>query len=138
MRYRFASELRRWEARVRDDWYFVELPDDASAEIHEWADALPRSGFGAVKVAAQVGDTGRRRAGHDPARGDERDRRAVGHPMLTRLRPHGPIGNVQHEQAGSGRGHALFSNICSNESTRQPTSSTSASTTSCRRRAPRP
>lgn len=58
MRYRFASELRRWEARVRDDWYLVELPDDVSAEIHERADALPRSGFGAVKVAAQVGDTG--------------------------------------------------------------------------------
>lgn len=57
MRYRFESELRRWEARVRDDWYFVELPLDASAEIHEWADALPRSGFGAVKVAARVGGT---------------------------------------------------------------------------------
>jgi len=57
MRYRFASELRRWEARVRDDWYFVELPLDASAEIHEWADARPRSGFGAVKVLARVGGT---------------------------------------------------------------------------------
>lgn len=57
MRYRFEAELRRWEARVRDDWYFVELPLDASAEIHEWADALPRSGFGAVKVAACVGGT---------------------------------------------------------------------------------
>ena len=57
MRYRFASELRRWEARVHDDWYFVALPPDASAEIHEWADALPRAGFGAVKVAARVGDT---------------------------------------------------------------------------------
>jgi hypothetical protein len=55
MRYRFAAELRRWEARVHDDWYLVELPVDASAEIHEWADALPRSGFGAVKVAARVG-----------------------------------------------------------------------------------
>jgi len=57
MRYRFASELRRWEARVRDDWYFVELPIEASAEIHEWADALPRAGFGAVKVIARVGAT---------------------------------------------------------------------------------
>ena len=26
MRYRFASELRRWEARVRDDWYLVSRP----------------------------------------------------------------------------------------------------------------
>lgn len=57
MRYRFESELRRWEARVHDDWYFVEVPPEASAEIHEWADALPRAGFGAVKVAARVGDT---------------------------------------------------------------------------------
>lgn len=58
MRYRFVSELRRWEARVRDDWYFVELPSEASAEIREWADALPRAGFGAVKVAARLGGTG--------------------------------------------------------------------------------
>ncbi|MBN9142108.1 MAG: DUF1905 domain-containing protein [Micrococcales bacterium] len=57
MRYRFESELRRWEARVHDDWYFVELPPEASAEIHEWADALPRAGFGAVKVVARVGGT---------------------------------------------------------------------------------
>lgn len=57
MRYRFESELRRWEARVHDEWYFVEVPPEASAEIHEWADALPRAGFGAVKVAARVGDT---------------------------------------------------------------------------------
>ena len=57
MRYRFESELRRWEARVRDEWYFVELPPEQSAEIHEWADALPRAGFGAVKVVARIGAT---------------------------------------------------------------------------------
>lgn len=57
MRYRFESEVRRWEARIRDDWYFVDLPPEQSAEIHEWADALPRSGFGAVKVRARVGGT---------------------------------------------------------------------------------
>lgn len=57
MRYSFESEIRRWEARVRDDWYFVELPLEASAEIHEWADALPRAGFGAVKVIARIGET---------------------------------------------------------------------------------
>jgi hypothetical protein len=57
MRYRFACELRRWEARVHDDWYFVEVPADASAEIREWADAFPRAGFGAVKVSARVGGT---------------------------------------------------------------------------------
>ncbi|AYF99020.1 DUF1905 domain-containing protein [Protaetiibacter intestinalis] len=57
MRYRFEAELRRWEARVHDDWYFVDLPLEQSAEIHEWADALPRAGFGAVKVTARVGAT---------------------------------------------------------------------------------
>jgi len=57
MRYRFESQVRRWEARVRDDWFFVELPLEASAEIHEWADARPRAGFGAVKVVARLGGT---------------------------------------------------------------------------------
>jgi hypothetical protein len=57
MRYRFESEVRRWEARVHDDWYFVELPLEASAEIREWADAMPRAGFGAVKVLARLGGT---------------------------------------------------------------------------------
>ena len=57
MRYRFTSQVRRWEARVRDDWFFVELPLDASAEIREWADTRPRSGFGAVKVVARLGGT---------------------------------------------------------------------------------
>lgn len=57
MRYRFTCELRRWEARVHDDWYFVDLPPEQSAEVREWADALPRAGFGAVKVRARVGGT---------------------------------------------------------------------------------
>ena len=57
MRYRFESQVRRWEAHVRDDWFLIELPLDVSAEIHEWADARPRSGFGAVKVRATLGDT---------------------------------------------------------------------------------
>ncbi len=56
MRYVFRSAVRRWEAR-RDDWYFVDLPAGASEEIREWADALPRAGFGAVKVAARIGAT---------------------------------------------------------------------------------
>lgn len=56
MRFLFRSEVRRWEVR-RDDWYFVDVPLDASAEIREWADALPRAGFGAVKVTARIGDT---------------------------------------------------------------------------------
>ncbi|QNO38718.1 DUF1905 domain-containing protein [Protaetiibacter sp. SSC-01] len=57
MRFRFTSELRRWEARVHDDWYFVDLPPEQAAEVKEWADALPRAGFGAVKVMARVGGT---------------------------------------------------------------------------------
>lgn len=56
MRYLFRSEVSRWEAR-RDDWYFVDVPLEYSHEIHEWADARPRSGFGAVKVRARVGVT---------------------------------------------------------------------------------
>lgn len=54
MRFEFRSEVRRWEVR-RDDWYFVDVPAELSAEIREWADARPRAGFGAVKVAAALG-----------------------------------------------------------------------------------
>ncbi|TXK17627.1 DUF1905 domain-containing protein [Homoserinibacter sp. GY 40078] len=57
MRYRFLANVQRWEARVRDDWYFVDIPAEPSAEIHEWADARPRAGFGAVKVRARLGST---------------------------------------------------------------------------------
>lgn len=56
MRYRFDSEVRRWEAR-RDDWFFADVPPEASAEIHEWASGRPRAGFGAVKVRARIGAT---------------------------------------------------------------------------------
>lgn len=53
-RYEFTAELWRWAART-DEWVFVRLPDDASAEIA----AVPRlrAGFGAVKVRATIGGT---------------------------------------------------------------------------------
>ncbi|WP_166864234.1 MULTISPECIES: DUF1905 domain-containing protein [unclassified Salinibacterium] len=56
MRFEFRAEVRPWKVR-RDDWYFVDVPAEFSAEIREWADARPRAGFGAVKVAAGIGAT---------------------------------------------------------------------------------
>lgn len=48
----FTAPLWRWAART-DEWVFVSLPEDVSAEIA----AVPRlrAGFGAVKVQVQVG-----------------------------------------------------------------------------------
>ena len=56
MRFSFEAELWRWTAR-RELWTFVSLPEDASAEIGDLADTLPRAGFGAVKVSARIGAT---------------------------------------------------------------------------------
>lgn len=52
MRFEFDGEIFRWSAR-QEDWYFVELPAEASADIRE----LPRPprGFGAVRVQAGIG-----------------------------------------------------------------------------------
>jgi hypothetical protein len=51
MRFRFTAPL--WEWRSRAEWYFVTVPDEASADIRE----IPRPprGFGAVKVRVRVG-----------------------------------------------------------------------------------
>lgn len=51
-RYEFAAELWRWAART-EQWVFLRLPDDVSAEIADVP--RPRAGFGAVKVAATIG-----------------------------------------------------------------------------------
>lgn len=51
-RYEFAAELWRWTART-EEWVFVRLPDDVSADIADVP--RPRAGFGAVKVAATIG-----------------------------------------------------------------------------------
>lgn len=48
----FDGEVFRWSAREQD-WFFVALPADLSAEIRE----IPRPlrGFGSVRVLAQIG-----------------------------------------------------------------------------------
>lgn len=52
MRFEFAAQLWRWAART-EEWVFVRLPDDVSAEIADVP--RPRAGFGAVKVSASIG-----------------------------------------------------------------------------------
>lgn len=56
MIYLFDAELWLWDARQSDSWTFLQLPEDASAEIREIASAHPR-GFGSVKVTATIGGT---------------------------------------------------------------------------------
>lgn len=56
MIYLFDAELWLWDARQSDSWTFVNLPEEASAEIREIAGAFPR-GFGSVRVTATIGAT---------------------------------------------------------------------------------
>ncbi len=51
-RHEFAAELWRWTART-EEWVFVRLPDDVSADIAD----VPRErgGFGSVRVAVTIG-----------------------------------------------------------------------------------
>lgn len=56
MIYLFDAELWLWDARQSDSWTFLQLPEEASAEIREVASAFPR-GFGSVKVTATIGAT---------------------------------------------------------------------------------
>lgn len=56
MIYLFDAELWLWDARQNDAWTFVNLPQEASAEIREVAGAVPR-GFGSVRVTATIGST---------------------------------------------------------------------------------
>ncbi|WP_165314315.1 TSUP family transporter [Agromyces protaetiae] len=53
MEFRFIAEL--WEWRARAEWFFVTVPDEASAAIREVP--LPPRGFGSVRVRARVGRT---------------------------------------------------------------------------------
>jgi hypothetical protein len=53
-RCRFTADLWRWE-EVRDSWFFVTLPKDASALVRERP--RPPRGFGSVRVEATVGET---------------------------------------------------------------------------------
>lgn len=52
MHLEFDGEIFRWTAREQD-WFFVALPSELSAEIRE----IPRPyrGFGSVRVQARVG-----------------------------------------------------------------------------------
>jgi hypothetical protein len=52
--YLFDAELWLWDARQNDSWTFVNLPEEASAEIREIAGAFPR-GFGSVRVTVTMG-----------------------------------------------------------------------------------
>lgn len=61
MIYLFDAELWLWDARQSDSWTFLNLPDEASAEIRAalkelGAGALPR-GFGSVRVTVTLGST---------------------------------------------------------------------------------
>ena len=56
MIYLFEAEVWVWDARKSETWTFVNLPDDASAEVREIAGAIPR-GFGSVRVTATIGST---------------------------------------------------------------------------------
>lgn len=50
-RYRFTAPLWEWESR--DNWFFVSLPREASAEIAELP--MPPRGFGSIPVRVTVG-----------------------------------------------------------------------------------
>lgn len=52
MRVVFDGEVYRWPART-EDWFFVALPAQLSAEIREIP--RPRRGFGSVRVSARLG-----------------------------------------------------------------------------------
>jgi hypothetical protein len=54
--FEFEAEQWQWDAR-RETVLLVSLPPDVSEEIAERAMALPRAGFGAIRVAVTVGET---------------------------------------------------------------------------------
>lgn len=54
MRVEFEGSVFRWSAREQD-WYFVALPEDFSADVREMAH--PPRGFGAVRVEAVIGSS---------------------------------------------------------------------------------
>ena len=50
----FTADLWRWE-EAQDSWFFVTLPEDASALVRERP--RPARGFGSVRVEVTVGAT---------------------------------------------------------------------------------
>jgi hypothetical protein len=49
----FDAELWRWDGPAA--WIFVSVPDDIADEIADIADAMPRAGFGSVRVYVTIG-----------------------------------------------------------------------------------
>lgn len=54
MRIEFDGEVWRWAART-DSWFFVSVPEELSAEIHELP--APPRGFSSLRVQARIGST---------------------------------------------------------------------------------
>lgn len=53
--YRFRTEVYRWSERESDSWFFVDVPQEESDEIHD-RPRMPR-GFGSVRVRVTIGVT---------------------------------------------------------------------------------
>ncbi|MFQ5558138.1 MAG: DUF1905 domain-containing protein, partial [Acidimicrobiales bacterium] len=49
----FHAELYEWDARDDSSWVFVTLPVEVADEIRDMA--LPRRGFGSVRVGVRTG-----------------------------------------------------------------------------------
>lgn len=49
----FDAELSRWEGPSA--WVFLSLPTDIADEVADLAEAMPRAGFGSVRVEVQIG-----------------------------------------------------------------------------------
>lgn len=55
MVFTFDAELWTWDARQDDGWTFVSLPEEASEQVRELAGAVPRRGFGSLRVKVTIG-----------------------------------------------------------------------------------
>jgi Domain of unknown function (DUF1905) len=51
----FGAELWEWDFQQANSWVFVSVPADLSADIRDMAGAVPRRGFGSIRVRATVG-----------------------------------------------------------------------------------
>lgn len=51
--FEFSGELWEWDARDDSSWVFVTLPVDVAEDIRDMA--LPRRGFGSVRVRVRCG-----------------------------------------------------------------------------------
>jgi hypothetical protein len=53
--FEFSGELWEWDARDDSSWVFVTLPVDLAEDIRDMA--LPRRGFGSVRVRVRCGSS---------------------------------------------------------------------------------